>query len=162
MNKFTLTSMLVALTAMGSLLKIPAIITSVSLDAFPALLAAAMLGGPAGAVVGALGHLLSAILGGLPLGAFHVFIALEMALLILLSGYFFQKGKRVSAVVLFIAGNTLAAPLPFIFFIGKAFYIGILPSLFFGSLLNGILALVLIPRLESVLKPLLGCKELGS
>ncbi|KKK38562.1 membrane protein [Mesobacillus campisalis] len=161
-NKFALSCMLVALTAIGSMMKVPAIIGSIALDAFPSLLAAAMLGGPSGAVVGMLGHLLSAVLGGLPLGAFHILVAAEMAVLVYLFAHFYQKGKRMLAVLLFIAGNSLIAPLPFILFFGTSFYLAIVPSLIAGSILNGVLAYVLIPRLAGVLKMFKGNVETNS
>lgn len=52
------------------------------------------------------GHLLSALIGGMPLGPFHVLIAVEMAVLVWVFGYFYQKGKRVLGGVLFVVGNT--------------------------------------------------------
>lgn len=149
--KVTMISMLIALTAIGAAIKIPAIIGSVALDSFPALLAAALLGGPAGAVVGGLGHLLSALIGGMPLGPMHALIAMEMALLAWVFSLFYKHGKKWSAGTLFVLGNAFAAPLPFLFLLGKAFYISIVPSLLIGSLLNAIIAFVLIPRLEPVL-----------
>ncbi len=51
-----------ALSAVGAQFKF---FGSIALDALPAFLAAIILGGPAGAVVGAVGHLLSATLSGL-------------------------------------------------------------------------------------------------
>ncbi|MBM4763266.1 ECF transporter S component [Bacillus sp. B15-48] len=151
-KKITTTAVLVALTAIGAAIKVPAIIGSVAFDAFPALLAAGLLGGAAAAVVGGMGHLLSAIIGGMPLGAMHGLIAIEMAVLAFIFYLFYKNGKIWVAAILFILGNTFAAPLPFLFLLGEAFYLALVPSLFVGSVLNTIVALILIPRLAFLLK----------
>jgi uncharacterized membrane protein len=141
-----------ALSAVGAAIKIPAIVGSVAFDVFPALLAASLLGSGAGAIVGALGHLLSALIAGFPLGPMHGLIAVEMALLVYIFGVFYKKNKKVIASILFILANTFAAPLPFIFLMNIAFYVAILPSLLIGSLINTVIALVAIPRLKALVK----------
>lgn len=148
--------MLVALAAVGASIKIPAIIGSVALDAFPALLAAVILGGSGGAAVASIGHLLSAMIGGMPLGPLHLLIAGEMAVLVFMFGSLYRRrGKRWQAGVLFVLGNAFAAPLPFIFLMGKAFYLSIVPSLFIASVLNTVIAYIAIPRLARLAEPLL-------
>ncbi|WP_066064656.1 ECF transporter S component [Neobacillus soli] len=152
-------AMFSALSAVGAMIKIPAIVGSVALDAFPALLAAALFGGGAGAIVGAFGHLLSALLGGFPLGPMHFLIALEMAVLVWLFGSLYKNNKKVSASALFIIGNSFVAPLPFIFLMNKGFYLAIVPSLLIGSILNTAIGLVVIPRLSSLVTYGLSKKE---
>jgi uncharacterized membrane protein len=141
-----------ALSAVGAAIKIPAIIGTVAFDVFPALLAAALLGSGAGAIVGAFGHLLSALISGFPLGPMHVLIAIEMALLVFLFGILYKKNKKVTAGILFILMNTFAAPLPFIILMSKAFYIALVPSLLIGSMINCVMAIVVIPRLRALFK----------
>ncbi|MBS8263886.1 ECF transporter S component [Mesobacillus boroniphilus] len=150
-RKLSWFAMFTALSAAGAFIKIPAVIGSVALDSLPALLAAGLLGGPAGAAVGGIGHLLSAMAAGMPLGPFHFLVAGEMALLVYLFGVLYKNGKRWSAGALFIMGNSFAAPLPFIIIMGKSFYIAIVPSLFLGSVLNTILAYVVLPRVARAL-----------
>lgn len=152
-RKITLISLLLALTVVGAAIKVPAIIGSVAFDSFPALLAAALLGGPAGVVVAGMGHLLSALMGGFPLGALHGLVAVEMALLAFIFSLFYRSGRSWIATILFVLGNTFVAPLPFLFLMGEAFYLALLPSLFVGSALNMAIALVAIPRLISILGP---------
>lgn len=159
--KRTWIAMLIALTVIGAAIKIPAIIGSVALDAFPALLAAALLGGPAGAIVGSMGHLLSALIGGLPMGPFHGIVAVEMAFLAFIFSILYRNGKKWRAGVLFILGNAFAAPLPFMFLISKSFYLSIVPSLFIGSALNVVVALIVIPRLVRIVDPMLTKAEIG-
>lgn len=154
-KKMAFIALLIALTVLGSAFKIPAVIGSVALDVFPALFAGAAFGGAVGAVVGAIGHLLSALIAGMPLGPFHAMIAAEMALLVALFSFLYRKGKRWQAVVLFVLGNTFAAPLPFMLIMSKAFYLSIVPSLFLGSVINTLLSVILIPRIMNVAAPLI-------
>ena len=142
-------AMLTALSVVGAMIKIPAIVGSVALDVFPALLAAVLFGAGAGAVVAAFGHLLSALIGGFPLGPMHFLIAVEMAVLVWMFGRFY-KNNKVLASVLFIIGNSFVAPLPFMFLMNVGFYLGIVPSLLIGSIINTVIALAAIPRLSSL------------
>jgi riboflavin transporter FmnP len=141
-----------ALSAVGAAIKIPAIVGSVAFDVFPALLAAALLGSGAGAMVGALGHLLSALIAGFPLGPMHVLIAIEMSLLVFIFGVLYKKNNKGTASILFILTNAFAAPLPFMFIMNKAFYIALVPSLLIGSIINTVIALVAIARLKALFK----------
>ncbi|AIE58735.1 ECF transporter S component [Bacillus methanolicus] len=142
-----LAALFIALSVVGASIKIPAVIGSIALDSFPALLASVLLGGGAGAVIAAAGHILSALLGGMPLGSFHFLVALEMAVLVWVFGNIYRAGSRKMAGFLFLVGNAFLAPLPFLFIMGKEFFFAILPSLFVGSLFNIAVALLMIPRL---------------
>ncbi|NWQ41575.1 ECF transporter S component [Bacillus sp. EB106-08-02-XG196] len=151
-RKLILLALFTALSAVGAAIKIPAPIGSVAFDVFPALLAAALLGSGAGAIVGALGHLLSALIAGFPLGPLHILIAIEMALLVFIFGVLYKKNKKGTASILFVLANAFAAPLPFIFIMNKAFYFALVPSLLVGSIVNTVIALVAIPRLKALVK----------
>jgi uncharacterized membrane protein len=142
-------AMLTALSVVGAMIKIPAIVGSVALDVFPALLAAVLFGPLAGAVVGAFGHLLSALAGGFPLGPMHFLIAVEMAVLVWVFGRLY-KNNKILASALFILGNSFVAPMPFIYLMNTGFYLGIVPSLLIGSIINTVIALIAIPRLSSL------------
>ena len=142
-------AMLTALSVVGAAIKIPAIVGSVALDVFPALLAAVLFGAGAGALVGAFGHLLSALITGFPLGPMHLLIAVEMAVLVWVFGRVY-KNNKILASVLFILGNSFIAPLPFIYLLNTGFYLGIVPSLLIGSIINTVIAMVAIPRLSSL------------
>lgn len=157
----SLLAVMIALTAVGAAIKIPAVVGSVALDVFPALTAAALFGGWAGALVSALGHLLSALLGGFPLGPLHLLIAGEMAILVWIFGLLYKSHHKVSASILFVVGNSLVAPLPFIFLMNIGFYIGIVPSLFIGSILNTVMALMVIPRIAPTVKHVMAKREIN-
>jgi uncharacterized membrane protein len=146
----SLIALMIALSAIGASIKIPAIIDSVALDVLPALIAAALFGVGAGALTGAFGHLLSALIGGFPLGPMHLLIAVEMAVLVWVFGLFYNQNKKILAGIIFIVGNAFVAPIPFIFLMNMGFYVFIVPSLLIGSIINTVLALILIPRLSSL------------
>lgn len=90
-KKISLFGIFLALAVVGASIKIPAVIASVALDMVPALIGAVVLGGRAGGCIAFFGHLLSALIGGMPLGPFHVLIAVEMAVLVWVFGYFYYS-----------------------------------------------------------------------
>jgi hypothetical protein len=79
-------------------------------------------------------------------------VAVEMAFLAFVFSLLYRNGKKWLAGILFILGNTFAAPLPFLFLMGKAFYLSIVPALFVGSVINTVIALLIIPRLSPVVE----------
>ncbi|WP_421378631.1 ECF transporter S component [Bacillus salacetis] len=149
-NKVTLLALLTALSAIGGLMKIPAAAGSVALDSLPALLAASIMSGGAGAVIAFFGHLVSALLAGMPLGALHLLIGTEMAVSVWLFGWIFHRNFPVPAAGLFFIMNGLIAPLPFYFLIGKEFYLAILPSLCIAAFLNLTIAHFAYPPLSRI------------
>lgn len=149
-RKMSFIALFIALTVVGAYIKIPAIIGSVALDAFPALLSAVFFGPVVGALVGFLGHLISAVFGGMPLGPFHIIIAVEMAILVYFFGALFNRGMKIFSGIVYVIGNAFIAPIPFVFLIDFAFYVALLPSLLVGTLLNAIIAFMLIPRLYPI------------
>jgi hypothetical protein len=146
-RKISLLAVFIGLSVVGASLKIPAIIGSVALDAFPALLASVFFGGGAGAVVAGFGHMMSALIGGMPMGPLHFIVAIEMAALAFIFALTWRK-KWVASTI-FIIGNGLIAPLPFILFFDFAFYLALVPSLLVGAVINMAVALILIPRLQA-------------
>jgi uncharacterized membrane protein len=83
--KITLLALFIAMAAVGANIKI---FGSVAFDSMPAFLAAALLGGPYGAIAGILGHLFSALLSGFPLTLpMHLVIAAEMGIICFVTGY---------------------------------------------------------------------------
>lgn len=154
-RKLSWAATFIALSAAGSFIKIPAIIGTVALDSFPALLTSLILGPLSGAVIAGAGHIISAILGGLPLGPFHFLIMAEMAVLAWGYGHLYRTEKRKSAAFFFLVGNAFIAPLPFMKLISPAFYTAMLPALLAGTIINLAISHLLAPRLYPVLKKLL-------
>ncbi|MEK4031123.1 ECF transporter S component [Pseudobacillus sp. FSL P4-0506] len=147
-KKISWLALFTALSVVGGMIKVPAVVTSIALDSFPALLAAGLLGAGPGALAAAFGHLISALTGGMPMGPFHLLIAAEMAGAVWLFAKIHQANKRVVAIIMFVLVNGLVLPFPFIFFMSWGFYIAMLPSLLIASALNGVLAWVALPRLK--------------
>ena len=69
-----------ALSAVGSLIKIPSPVGSLAFDSSPGFFVALFFGPAEGALVCGLGHLATAAVSGFPLGYLHLPIALGMAL----------------------------------------------------------------------------------
>lgn len=147
-KNLSLLALFIALSIVGSMIKIPAVVGSVALDAFPALVAVVLIGGKSGAWIAALGHLMSALIGGMPLGPMHGVIAVEMALIVWVFGMLYQSNRKLLAGASFVFLNGLIAPLPFIILLSFPFYLSLLPSLLIGSVVNMVLAWIAIPRLE--------------
>lgn len=148
----SLITIFIALSVVGAMIKIPAIIGSVALDIFPSLVAVVLIGNIPGMIVASIGHLISALLGGIPLGPLHILVAFEMALIVLIFNIFYRKNKKIFAVVIFVILNGIIAPLPFIMLFSLPFYIALVPSLIVGSILNVILGIIFIPKLVNLFK----------
>ncbi|WP_203248421.1 ECF transporter S component [Sporosarcina beigongshangi] len=150
LRRMTLTALFVALCAVGGLIKIPSAVGSLALDTVPALVSAAFLPPVFSGIASMLGHTASAMYAGFPLGPFHVIIALEMFVIILIFARMHQAGFAIMKWVFFVIANGLLAPLPFYFLVSPAFFIGILPSIVVATVLNAVVAAVVLPALKHV------------
>ena len=104
-TKLTYGGMLIALSAVGALIKISG---TIALDSMPGFFAALFLGPSVGAVVGALGHLLTAATSGFPLSIpMHLFLMVVMAFVIYVFGITYRKFGSIPA---FIVGVVLNGP----------------------------------------------------
>lgn len=151
-RKVSILALFIALSVAGASIKVPAIVGSVALDVAPALMAVLLLGTRSGIIVAAGGHLLSALLSGMPLGPFHFIIAVEMALLVLMFQILYKKVHKGIAYGAFIVSNSFIAPIPFYFILSDSFYYGLLPSLLVGSILNSFIAILLLPKVTMIFK----------
>ena len=149
-RKISVIALFVSLSVVGAYIKIPAPVASVALDIFPALVAGVVIDRKAGALVAGFGHFISAFFGGLPLGIFHLMVAFEMALIVWLFAIIYRS-KPIIASLLFVFLNGVVASIPFIFIISLEFYLTLIPSLTIASAVNVILAVIILPRLESIL-----------
>lgn len=102
-QKIVFCALLIALSYLGSMVKI---FGSVALDALPAYFGALFLGGPVGALVGAIGHLFSAALSGFPMTIpMHILVALCMALACWAYSWFTKKTNIIVSSVIAILIN---------------------------------------------------------
>jgi uncharacterized membrane protein len=143
-----------AFSVIGSFIKIPAVVGSVGLDALPSLVVASIFSVGMGGLVAGMGHLISALLAGFPLGPLHVLIAIEMFFCVLVYGYLYKAGKKKIAAIVFWIANAIISPLPFIFLLNWTFFITLVPSLMIGSALNVVIAQLFVQIFQTRLSPI--------
>jgi len=131
-----------ALSVIGSFIHPPSPIQTVAFDSSPGFFAALYFGPVDGASVSGIGHVVTSIINGFPLGILHLPIALGMAATgaaIGLTNRVNQRWGFVAASVVGVAVNTalvvLAVPA-----LGWAAALSFLPFLFLAASLNGIVA----------------------
>ena len=103
-----------ALAAAGGLVKIPSPVGSIALDSAPGYFVAAFFAPGLGAVVGAVGHIASASIAGMPLGGLHIPIAIVMLVWCYLFGFLARSGKSVwwlfIGCAIAVIGNGIVTP----------------------------------------------------
>jgi uncharacterized membrane protein len=159
-KKIALLGIFIALSGVGAFFNLGG--TTVAFDSTPAFVAAMLLGGSYGAIVGALGHGFTALLRGFPYGFFHIIIAIEMAAICFIGGLAVKKFKSpfwLSALIMFIL-NAFISPLPIIVWpgYGMALFLQLFLPLLLGSAANAILACILAYDLNPRMNKLLGGK----
>ncbi|PET40917.1 ECF transporter S component [Bacillus sp. AFS001701] len=108
-KRIVLLSLFIALSAVLSNIKI---VYSIAFDSLPAFLAAMLISPIAGGIVGALGHLLTAITSGFPFTVpVHLFIAIQMLVIVWIYGVLFKKMNQYIAMVVAIILNGPVATL---------------------------------------------------
>lgn len=154
MNKklriMVLTALTAAICVIGSFIKVPGFITTAALDSAPAFLSVVFLPPIFSGIAGGLGHIATALTSGFPLGPLHLLIACEMFLIIYVFNLLHRKQFDIFKWVFLIVANGIISPLPFYFIISPQFYFGALPSLVIASMINAIVAMIIIPILSKV------------
>jgi len=149
-RKITRSAVLIGLSAVGAMIKIPSPTGTVAFDSMPGYLAAAVFGWREGALVAALGHLFSALTVGFPLGLpMHLFIAVQMALYAAVFAVVLKKLGQGAAIFTGTLLNGVMAPALLIPILGMGAFMGLLVPLLVGSLVNITLA-VLLYRVEII------------
>ncbi len=142
-------SMLIALSFIGSLIKIQG---TIALDSMPGFFAALYLGPLAGAIVASVGHILTSLSSGFPLTLpIHLIITIEMGIVVYLFGIIYKRFNAIAACVSGILLNGLAIVLvlaPFTIWLGlplngKAFIYAMVGPLTIASAVNVILAYII-------------------
>jgi uncharacterized membrane protein len=135
-------SIFTALSVVGSFIHPPSPIQSVAFDSSPGFFAALYFGIWDGALISGIGHLVTSIINGFPLGVYHLPIALSMAFaggVIGLINKFNNNWGFIPAIIIGVAINTAAVVLV-VPLIGWAGAIAFIPSLLLSASLNGIIA----------------------
>ena len=160
-----LTALFIALSLVGSHIKI---FGSIAFDSLPGFLAALLLGPMYGAAIGFLGHLFSALTSGFPLSVpMHLVIAVTMAITMIGFGYSYKVFRSkvpdtVNYAIIGVVGTILNGPVSLLFSMatlaliaGKEaamWLLALLPVLILASVANIVLGIVLFISLEKVWK----------
>lgn len=142
-KRLAVIAIFVALSAVGAWIKIPSPVGTIGLDSAPGFFTAIAFGGLEGAIVIALGHLLTAAVVGFPLSIpIHLFIALQMALWALSYRFVQRKFGLIAAVVVGTLLNGVVSSFTMILMGGLGAVLSVMPFLVLGSAINVILAAV--------------------
>ena len=143
-KRISIMAVFIALSAVGALIKIPSPVGTIGLDSAPGFFSAIAFGSLEGAVIIALGHMLTAAVTGFPLTIpIHTFIALQMALWALSFRWVNKKLGLIAAVIACIVLNGVVSSFTMML-LGGGFgaVLGVMPFLIIGSAINVIIAAV--------------------
>ncbi len=144
-RQVALMAIFIALSAVGAFIKIPSPIGSIGLDSAPGFFAAIAFGPLIGAVVIAVGHILSSAVVGFPLTIpIHIGIAIGMALIACLFYYLGRKGtvSLILAVIICSLLNSFALGVLLLPIGGKALYMAMLVPLLGAAAVNLVIAAI--------------------
>jgi len=143
-SQLALMGVFIALSAVGSLVKIPSPVGSIGLDSAPGFFAAIGFGGWVGFVVIAIGHLLTSAIVGFPLTLpIHLVVAVGMggcALVFRWVGRRNHPAWLALAIVLVGVLNSFVLGLVVLPLGGWGLYLAAVPSLLVGAVLNLMIA----------------------
>lgn len=135
-------ALLTSLSVIGSYLKFPGPVGSIALDSLPGFLGAILIGAKGGGLILFLGHLLSALNSGFPLGFIHLLIAFIMGGCGFAFSYLLQKNLYFAVLITtFLNGVAASAVLIPVF--GVSFFYLTAPVLTTASFVNIVLALII-------------------
>lgn len=144
-RKLAIIAVFVALSAAGSLVKIPSPLGSVGLDSAPGFFTALAFGGWLGFLVIAIGHLLTSAIVGFPLTlGVHLAIAIGMGVCALAFRWVGRRGTAwlVVSVITTALLNSFGLGLIVVPIGGWGMYLASVPSLLLGAVINLVLAAV--------------------
>ena len=155
-KKLVLISMFIAISLVGSYIKIPSPVGTIGLDSMAGFLAGLIFGIIPGGIIGFLGHIFTSSNIGFPLSfPVHLIIAVMMFITISLYSFTYQKTNIYVAAIVGILLNGIISPLVLTLLpgFGWAFFIGHVLFLLLGSALNVILStLVYLSLKNTILK----------
>ena len=141
----TIMAMLIALSAIGSLIKV---FNTVAFDSMPGYFAALFLGGWQGALVISLGHMLTALTSGFPLSLpIHIYVAIQMAIYSYLFKLFYDKFNIYIGIAIATILNGPLAALSMVPIFGWGFFTALVIPLTVASFLNILLAVLVYKKI---------------
>jgi uncharacterized membrane protein len=135
-------SLFTALSVIGSFIHPPSPIQTVAFDSSPGFFAALYFGAFDGSLVSGIGHIVTAVINGFPLGVYHFPIAFGMALAGGAMGLINRMNKRwgfIPAVIAGVAINT-ASVIAVVPLLGWGGALAFVPFLLLAASLNGVIA----------------------
>ncbi|RHW38540.1 ECF transporter S component [Lysinibacillus yapensis] len=154
-----LTALIAAICVIGSFIKVPGFLATSALDSAPAFISVAFLPPVYSGLAGALGHLATSMLSGFPLGSFHFIIAAEMFIIVYLFNVLHRKSYNIIKWIFLIVSNGIGSALPFYFLISPAFFFSAVPSLLIATIINAVVAIIVLPAITRVFKREEVCNE---
>lgn len=143
-----MTAMLIGLSGVGALVKI---FNTVALDSMPGYFAALFLGGGYGAVVAGLGHIITSITSGFPLGIpIHIYVALQMAVYSYLFRLIYEKTNIYVGVIIGTLLNGPVAALLLVPILGWGFFAAWTFPLTIASFANICLAFLVFKSINKI------------
>lgn len=155
-RKLVIIALFIAMSFIGANIKIAG---SIAFDSMAGFLGTLILGPLYGALIGAIGHLLTAAISGFPLSLpIHMIIMVDMALTMFLFGitykFFSRSNKIISIIMSSIVGILINGPLSVLMLIpimGRA-VLAMLPLLILAAALNILIAHVVYKFLPGSIK----------
>lgn len=145
-RRIAILAIFIALSAVGAVIKIPSPLGSIGLDSFPGYFCAFAFGYPEGAIVIAIGHILSGAVSGFPLTVpLHIAIAVSMAIVACVVRLLSKACGKVGIVVAAVVGallNSFVLGFLLLPLGGWGMYVGATPSLFVASIVNAAIAAI--------------------
>ncbi len=148
-KKLTLMAIFIALSFVGSLIKIPSPLGSVGFDSAAGFISVLYLGYISGATVTMLGYLVISMSAGFPLGILTIGVALEMFFIAIAYRYFYRI-NRILGIIVGTFLNGVVSPLIVLPVGGWGLYIALLPSLTVASLLNLLISAIIYTALRRI------------
>ncbi len=142
-KRISIIAIFVALSAVGSMIKIPSPIGTIGLDSAPGYFSAIAFGGVEGAIVIGIGHMLSAAVVGFPLSIpIDIFIAIQMAIWAIIYRYIFKKYGAVFGIVVAVILNGVISSFTLILVGGMGMVFSLMPFLIVASAINIIISAI--------------------
>lgn len=146
-KKLVLIAMFIALSFIGANIKVAG---TIAFDSMPGFLGSIILGPCAGAIIGVVGHFLTALTSGFPLSLpVHIIIMVNMAITMVLFSLTYKvlenKNLIMANIMAAIVGVIVNGPIAILMVmpvVGKGI-IGVLPILALVSFINILLALII-------------------
>lgn len=134
-------AILIALSGVGALVKIPSPTGTVALDSAPGFFVAIAFGPLEGMLVAGIGHIFTALTTGFPLSLpVHIFVAVQMAVYAYIFWLICKKINLVTGIIITTILNGLLSSAFMIPIGGPGMFASLLPSLTIGALINLLVA----------------------